>query len=122
MTTITTTVLLCDLPHHHEKPAVTTRTLSMPGGGAYETDLCAKDAAAFDQALAPFLENARPVARRPARKPEPKRSNESRREDAATRAWWREHPEFFPDLEWKPSGRLPSQVCALYEQVVLGRD
>ena len=81
------------------------------GGMAYEIDLYKKNARAFRQRLAPYVEHARKAGRGP-RRP---RTSSSRQRSGDIRAWAREQGIAVSDR-----GRIPASVLDQYEIAVGG--
>ena len=83
-------------------------------GSDYEIDLSKKNATAFEKALKPYLDAARPVtARRPRRAASGgrRRSGRSGRQDLTeVRVWAKEH-----GYEVNDRGRIPNAVIEAYE-------
>jgi Lsr2 len=76
-------------------------------GTDYEIDLSAKNAAAFGEQLAPFLEHARKAGRAQLRRPG--RGAASRQHSGDIRAWAKEH-----GLAVSERGRIPASVTEQY--------
>ena len=75
------------------------------GGTAYEIDLNKKNARAFRQRLAPYVEHARKAGRGP-RRP---RTSSSRQRSGDIRAWAKEQ-----GIAVSERGRIPASVMAQY--------
>ncbi len=84
------------------------------GGAEYEIDLSAKNATAFRQKLAPFIEHARKAGRGQARRPA--RTAASRRRSGDIRAWAKDH-----GLAVSERGRIPASVIEQYQAVTQER-
>jgi hypothetical protein len=83
------------------------------GGAEYEIDLSTKNAAAFRQKLAPFIEHARKAGRGPRRRPG--RTAASRERSGGIRAWAKAHGIAVSDR-----GRIPVSVVDQYEAATKG--
>jgi nucleoid-associated protein Lsr2 len=83
------------------------------GGAEYEIDLTTKNAAAFRQKLAPFIEHARKAGRGPRRRPG--RTAASRERSGGIRAWAKAHGIAVSDR-----GRIPVSVVDQYEAATKG--
>jgi hypothetical protein len=81
------------------------------GGAAYEIDLNKKNARAFRQQLAPFVEHAR-RAGRGQRRPRP---SSARRRGGDIRAWARRR-----GIAVRGRGRIPARVVAQYDAAAGG--
>ena len=77
------------------------------GGTDYEIDLSTKNAAAFRQALAPFVEHARKAGRGQPRRPG--RTAASRQRSGEVRAWAKEN-----GIAISERGRIPAGVVEQY--------
>src|SRR5215831_9527100 len=77
-------------------------------GTDYEIDLNAKNAAAFGEQLAPYLEHARRTGRAEGRRPG--RAAANRQRSADIRAWAKEH-----GLAVSERGRIPASVVEQYQ-------
>lgn len=110
--------ILCDM--HESEDAVGTITYAVDGN-VYEIDVCAKSKAAFDKAVAPYVERSRKVQRsaRPARSSGTVRRSRATGEIAlgpdpqVVRAWAAER-----GMDVPPKGRLPKTLVDAY----IGRD
>jgi Lsr2 len=78
------------------------------GGSDYEIDLSKKNATAFRQRLAPYIEHARRAGR--AQRRRPVRTAASRERSADIRAWAKEQ-----GIEVSARGRIPANVIERYE-------
>jgi hypothetical protein len=78
------------------------------GSTEYEIDLSKKNAAAFRQKIAPFIDHARKAGRGPRRRPG--RTASSREHTADIRAWAKDQGIAVSDR-----GRIPASVVAQYE-------
>jgi nucleoid-associated protein Lsr2 len=83
------------------------------GGAEYEIDLSTKNAAAFRQQLAPFIEHARRTGRGQRRRPG--RTVSSRERSADIRAWAKDQGITVSDR-----GRIPASVAEQYEAATQG--
>jgi len=83
------------------------------GGTEYEIDLSTKNADAFRRKLAPFVEHARKVGRRPRRRPG--RIVSSRERSADIRAWAKDQGITVSDR-----GRISASVAGQYEAATEG--
>jgi hypothetical protein len=83
------------------------------GGSEYEIDLSAKNAAAFRQQLAPFIEHARRAGRGQRRRPG--RAASSRQRSGDIRAWAKDHGMAVSDR-----GRILASVVEQYEAATKG--
>ena len=83
------------------------------GGTEYEIDLSTKNAAAFRQQLAPFIEHARRTGRGQRRRPG--RTVSSRERSADIRAWAKDQGITVSDR-----GRIPASVAEQYEAATQG--
>jgi Lsr2 len=83
------------------------------GGIGYEIDLNARNAAAFSEQLAPYLEHARRAGRA-----QPRRGGRAagRQRSGDIRAWAKEH-----GLAVSERGRIPASVLEQYRTSVNGR-
>jgi len=77
------------------------------GGAAYEIDLSTKNANAFRQQLAPFIEHARRTGRGQRRRPG--RTVSSRERSADIRAWAKDQ-----GIAVSERGRIPASVVEQY--------
>jgi hypothetical protein len=84
------------------------------GGADYEIDLSAKNAAAFQKQLAPFLEHARRSGRGQSRRPG--RTAASRQRSSDIRAWAKDH-----GIAVSERGRIPASVVKQYQTAAQGR-
>ena len=82
------------------------------GGTDYEMDLSARNAAAFRQKLAPFIEHARKAGRGQRR---PARTAAGRQHSGGIRAWAKDQGIAISDR-----GRIPASVISQY-QAATGR-
>jgi Lsr2 len=78
------------------------------GGADYEIDLSKKNAAAFRQQLAPFVEHARKAGRAQARRSA--RTAASRQRSGDIRAWAKDH-----GIAVSERGRIPASVVEQYQ-------
>jgi Lsr2 len=78
------------------------------GGAEYEIDLNKKNAAAFREQLAPFIEHARKAGRAQPRRPG--RTTVSRQRSGEVRAWAKEH-----GVAVSERGRIPASVVEQYQ-------
>jgi hypothetical protein len=83
------------------------------GGAEYEIDLSTKNATAFRQQLAPFIEHARRTGRGQRRRPG--RTVSSRERSADIRAWAKDQGITVSDR-----GRIPASVAEQYEAATQG--
>jgi nucleoid-associated protein Lsr2 len=83
------------------------------GGAEYEIDLSAKNATAFRQQLAPFIDHARKAGRGPRRRP--RRTAASRDRGGGVRAWTKDHGIAVSDR-----GRIPASVVKQYQAATKG--
>jgi len=83
------------------------------GGMHYEIDLNSRNAAAFREEVAPFIEHARNAGRGLARRPV--RTAASRQRSGDIRAWARNH-----GITLSERGRIPASVVEQY-QAAAGR-
>ena len=83
------------------------------GGTDYEIDLSTKNANAFRQELAPFIEHARKTGRGQRRRPG--RTVSSRERSADIRAWAKDQGITVSDR-----GRIPASVAEQYEAATQG--
>lgn len=94
-------------------PATTTIEFSV-GGKNYIIDLSEANAAAFNEALAPYIEHARRARRGPANKRKPRSSSEAarakRQKNAQIRAWALEN-----GVTVSKRGQLGQDTIAAYE-------
>jgi Lsr2 len=84
------------------------------GGTEYEIDLSTKNATAFRQQLAPFIEHARRTGRGQRRRPGG-RTVSSRERSADIRAWAKDQGITVSDR-----GRIPASVAEQYEAATQG--
>ena len=84
------------------------------GGAEYEIDLSTKNATAFRQQLAPFIEHARRTGRGQRRRPG--RATSSREHSGNIRAWAKEQVIAVSDR-----GRIPASVAEQYDAATKGR-
>jgi hypothetical protein len=84
------------------------------GGTEYEIDLSTKNATAFRQQLAPFIEHARRTGRGQRRRPG--RTVSSRERSADIRAWAKDQGITVSDR-----GRIPASVAEQYDAATKGR-
>jgi len=94
-------------------PADETVRFAVDGTG-YEIDLSAKNAAAFDKLLAPYIEHARKAGRAPGRRAG--RTASTRQRSGDIRAWAKEH-----GLAVSERGRIPASVVEQYHAAGGGR-
>lgn len=85
----------------------TASTIFSFGGYDYRIDLSAENSAAFETALAPYINAARELPRNPARRP----STDSAEQRRAIRAWAQDKGIPIGDR-----GRIPHAVAARFEQ------
>ena len=83
------------------------------GGADYEIDLNKKNARAFRQQLAPYLDHARRAGR--GRRREPLRAAASRRRGGGIRAWAKDR-----GIAVSARGRIPASVIQQYEAATHG--
>jgi hypothetical protein len=83
------------------------------GGAAYEIDLSRKNAAAFRQQLAPFIEHARKAGRAQPRRPA--RTAAARQRSGDIRAWAKEQ-----GIAVSERGRIPASVMEQYQAAATG--
>jgi nucleoid-associated protein Lsr2 len=81
------------------------------GGAEYEIDLSKKNAAAFRQQLAPFIEHARKAGRAQPRRPG--RTVAGRQRSGDIRAWAKDH-----GLAVSERGRIPASVVEQYQAAI----
>jgi nucleoid-associated protein Lsr2 len=82
-------------------------------GTSYEIDLSARNAAAFREQLAPYIEHARKAGRPQARRGG--RTVASRQRSNDIRAWAKQH-----GLEVSERGRIPARVVEQYQAASSG--
>jgi Lsr2 len=83
------------------------------GGAEYEIDLSTKNAAAFREQLAPFIEHARRSGRGQRRRPG--RTASSRERSADIRAWAKDQ-----GITVSERGRIPANVAEQYDAATEG--
>ncbi len=83
-------------------------------GTGYEIDLSAKNARAFREKLAPFIEHARKAGRGPARRTA--RTSAGRQRSGEVRAWAQDH-----GIAVSARGRIPASVLEQYQAAGKGR-
>jgi hypothetical protein len=83
------------------------------GGADYEIDLSKKNAAAFRQQLAPFVEHARKAGRGQPRRPA--RTSASRQRSGDIRGWAKDH-----GIAVSERGRIPASVVEQYHAATKG--
>ena len=83
------------------------------GGAVYEIDLSKKNARAFRQQLAPFIEHARRAGRGQRRRPV--RTSSSRGRSGGIRAWAKDQ-----GIAISERGRIPASVVEQYEAATGG--
>jgi hypothetical protein len=82
-------------------------------GSEYEIDLNKKNAKAFRQQLAPFIEHARKAGRRQRRRPV--RTSSSRERSGGIRAWAKDQ-----GIKVSERGRIPASIIEQYENATRG--
>jgi nucleoid-associated protein Lsr2 len=85
------------------------------GGAEYEIDLSTKNAAAFRNQLAPFIEHGRKTGRAAAHRPT--RTAASRQRSGDIRAWAKDH-----GIAVSERGRIPASLAEQYEAATRNAD